>query len=52
MDAVSTDPQEVADLEAAMAQRAEAIEETKRERLMAEGAEMSLDEAVLFALGQ
>jgi tetratricopeptide (TPR) repeat protein len=46
----STDPFEVAELEQAMEQLAGAMGEDKRDRVMAEGAKMSLDEAVSYAL--
>jgi len=50
LNALSTDPQEIEDLEHAMVKLAEALMEEKRDRLMAEGAKMSLDEAIIFAI--
>ena len=43
-------PFELADMEQAMMQLAEALGEEERDRLMAEGAHMSADEAVELAL--
>ncbi len=45
-------PNEVAELEQALAQLAGALGEAERERLLAEGRRLSLDEAVLVALGE
>lgn len=50
MNAISKDPQEIAELEQAMTQLADAMGEDERDRWMADGAKMSLDEAVSFAL--
>ena len=50
LNALSTEPQEIADLEQAMTQLADEIGEEERDRWMAEGAQMSLDEAVSLAL--
>jgi predicted ATPase/class 3 adenylate cyclase len=46
----STDPLEIAELEQAMDQLAGALGEQERDRMMAEGAQMSLDEAVSLVL--
>jgi len=50
LNAVSTDPREIAELEQALAQLAEALGEDERDRVMAAGKMMSLDDAVLLAL--
>ena len=50
LNALSTEPQEIADFEGAMAQLAEALGEEARDKLTAEGAKLSLDEAVTLAL--
>ena len=49
LNAFSTDQQELADLNQAMAQLADALGDDERDRVMAEGEKMSLDEAVAFA---
>ncbi len=46
----STSPQEIAEYEAAMAEMAEAMGEAERDRAMAEGGRLGLDEAVVLAL--
>jgi len=48
--APSTDPVEIAELEQALEQLAEAMSAAERDRAMASGKRMSLDDAVLFAL--
>jgi len=50
LNALSTEPQEIADLEEAMTQLAEMLGEEERDKLWAVGSKMSLDEAVTFAL--
>lgn len=50
--APSIDPLEVAEMEEAMTQLAEAMGAEERDRVMAEGAKMSMDEAVTLALGR
>jgi len=50
LNAISTDPFEIAEMESAMTELGGAMGEDKRERAMAEGARMSLDEAVALAL--
>lgn len=50
LSAHSTDPLEIAEMEQAMTQLAEALGQTERDRLMAQGAQSSLDQAVTLAL--
>jgi predicted ATPase len=50
LDAVSTDPQEVAELAQALEQLAETMGEAERDEAIAEGRRMDLDDAVLLAL--
>jgi hypothetical protein len=50
LNALSTEPQEIADFEGAMVQLAKALGEEERGKLLVEGAKMSLDEAVTLAL--
>ncbi len=50
MDALSTDPREIEDLARAMTQLAKTMGEEKRDKVMAEGRLMDLDEAVQLAL--
>jgi hypothetical protein len=50
LNAVSSDPREIAELEQAMVQLADAMGEAERDRVIAEGKRMSLDDAVLLAL--
>lgn len=50
LNALSTEPQEIADLERAMKQLAEVIGDEARDKLLADGAKMSLDDAVALAL--
>jgi predicted ATPase len=52
LNALSTDPFETAELEQAMAQLAGALGEKERDRVMGEGAMMSMDEAVALALSE
>lgn len=52
LNAHSKHPEEIAELQQAMAQLAEALGEVERDRLMVDGAQMSLDEAVEFALDE
>jgi predicted ATPase/class 3 adenylate cyclase len=46
----STDPLEVSEMEQAMMQLASSMGEVERDRMMVEGAQMSLDDAVTYAL--
>jgi predicted ATPase/class 3 adenylate cyclase len=48
----STDPLEIADLEQAIEQLAGAMGEDERDRVMAEGSEMSMEEAMALALSE
>ncbi|MFO7583821.1 MAG: adenylate/guanylate cyclase domain-containing protein [Anaerolineales bacterium] len=48
----STDPLEIFEMEQAMKQLAGAMGEVERDRVMAEGSEMSMDEAVALALSK
>jgi hypothetical protein len=48
----STDPLEISEMEQAMTQLAGAMGEVERDRVMAEGSEMSMDEAVALALSE
>jgi predicted ATPase len=50
--AFSTDPMEIAEMEQAMAQLAEVLGKEERDRVMVEGSEMSMDEAVALALSE
>jgi tetratricopeptide (TPR) repeat protein len=50
LNAPSTDPLEIAELEQAMTQLAGAMREDERDRVMAEGAQMSLDDTITLAL--
>jgi tetratricopeptide (TPR) repeat protein len=50
LNAPNENPMELADMKQALAQLAEIIGEGERDRVMAEGAQMSLDEAVTLAL--
>lgn len=50
LNAFSTDPFEVAEMEGAMTQLAGELGEAERDRILTEGARMSLDEAVALAL--
>ena len=50
LNALSTEPQELSDLEMAMTHLAEVMGQTERDTCLAEGAGLSLDEAVLLAL--
>jgi hypothetical protein len=50
LNALSTDPLEIGEMEQAMTQLAGAMGEDERDRVMEEGALMSLDEAVALAL--
>jgi hypothetical protein len=50
LDALSKDPQEIAELARALEQLAEAMGEQERDRLMAQGARLDLDAAVESAL--
>ncbi len=52
LDAVSIDPQEVAELAGAMDQLAEAMGEDERDKVIAEGRNISLDDAVMLALNE
>jgi non-specific serine/threonine protein kinase len=52
LNAFSTDPLEIAEMEQAMAQLAEVLGEEERDRLMLAGSEMSMDEAVALALSE
>lgn len=52
MDALSTDPREIEDLARAIAQLAEAMGEEQRDKVMAEGRLISLDDAVQVALNE
>jgi predicted ATPase/class 3 adenylate cyclase len=49
---LSTDPIEIGEWQQALAQLADAMGEDERDRVLAEGARMSLDEAVSFALAE
>jgi len=50
LNALSTEPQEIADFKQAMAQLATALNEEERDRIMKKGVQLSLDEAVILAL--
>jgi hypothetical protein len=50
LNAFSTDPMEVGELEQAMAKLTEVLGEEEPDRLMFEGTQMSLDDAVTLAL--
>jgi predicted ATPase/class 3 adenylate cyclase len=50
LNALSTEPQEIADFEQSLAQLTGALGEERRDKLMTDGAKMSLDEAVTLAL--
>ena len=50
--ALSTDPIEIGEWQQALAHLAAALGDAERDRVMAEGAQMSLDEAVVVALAQ
>lgn len=52
LNAISTDPIEVAELEGALTQLATALGEDECDRVMSEGARMSLDEAVALAIDE
>jgi predicted ATPase len=51
LNAHSTDPLEIAEMGQAMTQLAGALGQEERDRVMAEGAQMSMDDAVTLALG-
>jgi tetratricopeptide (TPR) repeat protein len=52
LNAHSTDPLEVSEMEQAMMQLASAMGEVERDRVMVEGAKLNLDEAVALALSE
>jgi len=52
LNALSTDPLEIGEWQQALAHLAAALGDAERDRVMAEGAQMSLDEAVSFALAE